>query len=368
MLKLLKRHWRWLRWPVFLSPVLIVGLVVWAYFAFAWIFFVKPQPVAKDLRLPLTQVAGSPAGEAGLRDGPGPVSLLAKPIRLASDPAGGLVFADINNHAIRRLRQDGTVETLAGSPGRVGHKDGPAAVAEFRSPHGVAVRADGVIAVAEASNHTIRLMTPVEGAGGRSYQVSTLAGKPGKSGMADGANEEALFKSPHAVLWAPGGELFVADIGNARIRVIAGGKTRTVAGCSRKGAEDGGLETGTLKYPMDIAMDAKGRLWIADAGSLTLRRWSPEGGLVTPFPGLQLAMPHGIAIGPDGAVIVAELNGQRVLSFAPEGGEITSLCGTMEKGAGAAQLNRPAAVLVDGRTLWIADLANHRLVWTELPE
>lgn len=367
MLGWIKRHWRWLRWPVFGIPLILAGLAAWAYFAFAWIFFVKAGPAAADLSLPITQAAGSPHGEAGLRDGPGPTALLAKPIRLARDPEGGVVFADINNHAIRRLRPDGSVETLTGGPDRKGHRDGPAADAQFGSPHGVAVRDDGVIAVAEAGNHTIRLLTPEPGAEGRRYLVSTLAGLPGKSGMRDGPNATALFSSPHAVVWSPTGELFVADIGNARIRVITGDTTRTVAGCDRKGADDGGPDTGTLKYPMDLTLDPSGNLWIADAGTLTIRRWSAEAGLTTPFPGLRLAMPHGIAVGADGSVIVAELNGQRVISVAPETGNITTLCGTTKKGRGEGQLNRPAAVLLDHRTLWVADLGNHRLVWVPLP-
>jgi sugar lactone lactonase YvrE len=358
---------RWLRWLIISLPLILVALGLWAYFAFAWIFFVKPGPGGPNLNLAITQVAGSPAGEAGFVDGSATVSRLAKPIRLAADNHGGLVFADINNHAIRCLQPDGTVTTLAGGPDRKGHQDGSSSDAKFKSPHGVAVRSDGVIAVAEAGNNDIRLLTPVAGATPPAYLVSTLAGFSRKTGMQDGANETARFNAPHAVAWSPNGALYVADIGNARIRMIHEGVTQTVAGTSRKGQADGNLETGTLKYPMDLTLDANGALWIADAGSLTIRKWSREAGLTTPFPGLQLAMPHGIAVGPDGSVIVAELNGQRVLSFNPRDGNVTTLCGTTQKGIGEGRLNRPAAVMTLGHTLWIADLGNHRIVKVELP-
>jgi len=358
---------RWLRWLAVIVPIVLVGVAVWAYFAFAWIFFVKPGPGGPNLGLAITQVAGSAAGTPGFHDGPAPVSLLAKPIRLAADLDGGIIFADINNHAIRRLSPAGIVTTLAGGPDRKGHQDGPAGQAKFKSPHGVAVRSDGIIAVAEAGNHDIRLLTPVAGPAGGGYTVSTLSGHSRKSGMQGGPNESARFHAPHAVAWTPDGDLYVADIGNARIRIIQNGVTRTVAGTTRKGQADGDLATGTLKYPMDLTLDASGALWIADAGSLTIRKWSRDAGLTTPFPGLRLAMPHGITLGPDGAVIVAELNGQRVLSFNPRDGGVTTLCGTTAKGLDQGRLNRPAAVLACGRTLWIADLGNHRLVRVELP-
>lgn len=366
-MKLLPKR-RWLRWLAIGLPSVLLGLGIWGYFAFAWIFFVNPGPGGPNLNLAITQVAGSPAGEAGFADGSAAASRLAKPIRLAADTDGGLVVVDINNHAIRRLGADGSVTTLAGGPDRKGHQDGPASEAKFKSPHGIAVRADGVIAVAEAGNHDIRLLTPVAGATPRTYVVSTLAGYSRKSGMQDGSNETARFNAPHAVAWSPGGELYVADIGNARIRMIHGGTTTTVAGTSRKGRADGDLATGTLQYPMDFTLDASGALWIADAGSLTIRKWSRETGLTTPFPGLQMAMPHGITLGPDGAVIVAELNGQRVLSFNPRDGQVTTLCGTTEKGLGQGRLNRPAAVVTRGHSLWIADLGNHRVVRVELPQ
>ena len=193
--------------------------------------------------------------------------------------------------------------------------------------------------------------------------------------MRDGPVEQALFNAPHAVAWGPEGELYIADIGNARIRVIkdgVGGVCSTIAGTGSRGATDGDLKTGTLNFPMDFALAADGSLWIADAGSLTIRRWSRENGLTTPFPGLQLAMPHGITIVTGGRVpgevIVAELNGQRVLGFDPATGAVRTLCGTTEKGIGQGRLNRPAAVLAVGRTVWIADLGNHRIATVELAE
>ena len=337
--------------------LLVAG--VWSYFAFAWIFFVEPVEGVVQLGHPISVVAGN--GEEGFRDGKGAEARMNKPIRLAPLDEDTVVFADINNHAIRTLDADGEVRTLAGGPTMEGHLDGPARDARFDSPHGVAVRSDGAIAVAEASGNTVRLLAPIDQDGEREYTVTTLGGVPGESGMRDGPAGQALFDAPHAVAWGARGELYVADIGNARLRMIENGMVTTLAGGDETGATDGALGTGTLKYPMDIAVDESGAVWIADAGTLTVRRWRASTGLDTPFADLEMAMPHGIAVLPE-AVIVAELYGHRLLRIDRESGELAAVCGTTEGGMNEGELNKPAAILSHAGLLWIADLGNHRIV------
>jgi len=107
------------------------------------------------------------------------------------------------------------------------------ASADHLSRHnGVAVRDDGTIAVAEAANHTVRLVCPVEADrsdGAAKYTVSTRAGVTCAKGFKDGLAGEALFNAPHAVSWGVNGELYVADIGNARLRRIKDGVVICIA-------------------------------------------------------------------------------------------------------------------------------------------
>lgn len=351
------RRRRWLRKTLLALALSVVAFCTWLYFAHAWVFFVGPGDGGELLALPITVVAGT--GEPGFADGRGVAAQLAKPIRLIPYGTDAVVFADIDNHAIRLARPDGTVETLAGGPDRRGHEDGPAAVARFDAPHGVAARADGVIAVCEASGCTIRLLTPAPDGGG--FTVGTLAGTPGESGFRDGPCAEALFDAPHAVAWAPGGALLVADIGNGRIRRIEGGVVETLVG----GPEDEGADP-SLKWPMDLALAPDGTLWILDAGRARIRRWRADSGLSSPFAELELAMPHGVAVLPDGRVAVAELYGHRVLRLDPASGAPATLCGTTEAGAAEGKLRKPAAVLAHAGRLWIADLGNHRIVTVPL--
>ena len=132
-------------------------------------------------------VAGN--GEAGFVDGSD--ARLNKPIRLSPFGPGRILVADFSNHAIRSVSIDGEVVTLAGGPDKKGHKDGPAAEAGFDGPHGVSASPDGLIAVAGASSHTVRLLTPTDDG----YQVTTLAGVVGESGFNDGPAAEAVVLS-----------------------------------------------------------------------------------------------------------------------------------------------------------------------------
>lgn len=357
------------RWLKRIALALLVLLL--AFGGWLWFVYLEPLYLPADggphRHLAARIVAGGTettdgglAAKAGFADGVGSAALLHKPIRLARLDDQTLVFADIYNHAVRAVDRQGAVRTLAGGPDQKGYADGPAATARLDSPHGVAVRRDGAIAVADVGSSTIRLLTPAGG----SYTVSTFAGVPG-GGFQDGPAAEARFSAPHAVAFAPDGSLYVADIGNARIRLVADGRVTTVAGDGHWGSADG--TPGRLWMPMDISLAADGTLWIADCGSLSIRSFHPQHGLRTPFPARpKLAMPHGITLWGD-RVVIAEMSAQRVVALEPKDGSITTLFGDGVKGLGPNQLHRPAAVLVDGDSLWIADLYNHRIVLCALP-
>lgn len=316
---------------------------------------VQTLPVAEAQTVSPPQmriVAGN--GTVGFVDGVGAEARFNKPIRLAPFGPDAVLVSDIFNHAIRVVTKDGRVWTLAGAPERKGHQDGPAASARFASPHGVGAAPDGRIFVAEAENHTLRVLTPRKDVAG-GYEVATLAGTPTIKGARNGPAAEAQFNSPHAALWGADGALYAPDIGNATIRRVHHGVVGTIAG-----------STGEFVYPMDIAWMKDGRLVIADAGASLLRTWrqgEPVGTLT-----LQgtLATPHGVASGPDGTVYVADMKSQRVLAI-DSAGRLTTMAGVNgEAGGDAGHLHRPAAVLVHAGWLWIADMDNHRICAVEL--
>lgn len=295
------------------------------------------------------------AGEAGFEDGtPGKMN---KPIRFTAFHDNSVIFADINNHAIRSVNLKGEIKTIAGGPDKEGFLDGPADQAKFKSPHGVAYdAATGIIYVASASNHVIRMLTPAENG---EYEVSTLAGVPGESGFADGQADSALFNSPHGVVIAPGGGIYVIDIGNARLRQIKNGVVSTIAGTGEHGNLDGSPGEATFTYPIDLVMDGENIL-IADAATNSIRKIVPGFEVSTLIVLDSLDTPHGVAIDKRGIVYEADMGTSRIISIDKEG--ITSVVAGLGKpGPGIEELNKPAAVLVHAGYLWIADLDNHQI-------
>jgi streptogramin lyase len=155
-------------------------------------------------------------GISGVVDGPPASARFMSPIALTVDATGNVYVADDQASNIRKITPAGVVTTLAGASGG-GYADGPGSVARFNKPHGVAVDAAGNVYVADYGNHRIRLVAP-------DGRVSTLAGvtdSSGKGGHVDGAGDRAKFNGPIALALDPGGLLYVSDYGNHRIRKVA---------------------------------------------------------------------------------------------------------------------------------------------------
>lgn len=288
-------------------------------------------------------------GEAGFVDGKD--ARLNKPIRMAPFGPGKILVADITNHAIRIVSKDGEVTTIAGGPDKIGHKDGPASEAMFNGPHGVAVSKEGVIAVAGASSHAVRLMTPT---GNGDYIVSTLAGVPGESGMQDGPADKALFNSPHGLVYDNDGGLLVVDIGNGSIRRIKDGMVTTALPA----------ETDGMAMPIDIGHANDGTFLIADAGNDKALSWDGGKTVTAVAMDRELKTPHGVWGGPDGSVYVAEMGTHNIVRL--KDGKVTIVVGTSKEGSDDLSLSKPAAVLVHDGLLWIADLNNHRIMTISL--
>ena len=126
------------------------------------------------------------------------------------------------------------ITTLAGRAGSAGSADGTGSAARFYYPRGVAVDSAGNVYVADTGNHTIRKVTPAG-------VVTTLAGLAGSSGSADGTGSAARFNYPPGVAVDSAGNVYVADTGNHTIRkVTPAGVVTTLAGLAgSSGSADG---------------------------------------------------------------------------------------------------------------------------------
>ena len=151
-----------------------------------------------------------PADGVASRDGIGAAARFDKPQGLALDGKGNLYVADYGNHRIRRLLlATNAVTTLAGS-GQRGLRDGPANVAQFNQPTGVAA-GPGVLYLTDRNNNRICQLDLPAGT------VRTLAGN-GHKGFDDGPGKQAEFIGPVGVA-AKHGSVYVIDV-NFRIRAI----------------------------------------------------------------------------------------------------------------------------------------------------
>lgn len=208
--------------------------------------------------------AGS--GVVGSANGTGTAATFSAPSSVVVDPVSGNIFvADINNEVIRKITSAGVVTTFAGTAGVLGNVDGAGTAAQFNTPYGLAVDASGNIYVADQGNNEIRKITPAG-------VVTTLAGS-GLPTFANGTGTAASFNGPTGLILDKTGNIFVADRGNNRIRMVTqAGVVTTFAGSGTAGAVNGTGVAAQFNGPSGITIDGSGNLYIADAGGNRIRK------------------------------------------------------------------------------------------------
>ena len=148
-------------------------------------------------------------------DGPGGEYRLSRDRGVAVDDSGNVYIANIDNNYVRRVDARGTASVIAGTrePGYRG--DGGLAVeAQLSFPADVALDKAGNVYIADTGNHCIRRVDT-------SGIITTIAGtgEPGYGGDG-GPAAEAQLASPVALALDSSGNLYFADLGNYRIRVL----------------------------------------------------------------------------------------------------------------------------------------------------
>jgi sugar lactone lactonase YvrE len=319
----------------------------------------------------VSTIAGT-GGLPGVLDGPGQDARFNLPSGLAVDAAGGIYVSDTGNHTIRRISPSGNVSTIAGLAGVPGLIDGEAAAARFHTPTGLALAPDGSIVVADTGNHSIRRIDP-EG------KVTTLAGVSGLPGHADGLPETARFNSPSALAIDGNGAIYLTDTDNCLIRKISPqGDVTTHAGTLLGYDHVDGIGTAAgFAYPTGIAVDAGGNVYVADAGSVTIRRIDASDLMVTTLAGElwelgyidgnpgRFANPSGMAIAGDGTLLVADSDNHALRSVTADGvvGTVAASParqpGDVDGAGGNARFRSPFDLAADATaTVFVADTGN----------
>ena len=227
----------------------------------------------------ITTVAG--AGAIGFSGDGGPATnaSLWYPGGVAVDAAGSLYINDTDNNRIRKVTA-GTINTLAGNGlFRFGGDGGPATSADLNNPWGTAVDAAGNLYVADWGNNRIRKVSPA-------HVITTFAGNGTVGYAGDGGPATAASLGSYELgiaVDAAGNVYFTDSYYGGRVRKVdTSGKITTVAGGVCCALGDGGpAVAANLGFPLALAVDGAGNLYIADNAASQIRKVDSNGIITT---------------------------------------------------------------------------------------
>ena len=318
----------------------------------------------------LTLVAGTgaqgsqgPSGDGG----PATAATLAIPLGLIFDASGNLYIADAGSNRIRMVDTKGIIHTFAGNGNNAHTGDGgPATSASLNTPTALAFDPSGNLVIADTGNHEIRKVSP-QGI------ITKIAGTGNPAYDGDnGTVATAAFSSPSGVAVDHLGNIYVADTGNQRNRLISpSGITSVFARATRSQRilwRWPPAATAEVNSPGTLLFDTAGYLYIADIGNDRVRRISPAG-VITNFAGSGTVGAGGdggyaidanlnlqaIGIDPQNNVIIADGGNYRVRFVTPSNGFITTIGGN-----GLIAYN-PTNLLISGNTVYFSDSTANRV-------
>jgi hypothetical protein len=305
---------------------------------------------------------------------------LSGPVGVARDDGGNTYVADSGHHRVLRVDGYGNVTTFAGT-GNAGYfGDGAAASgAQLNSPQGIALDGAGNLYIADYNNHRVRRVDA-------NGTITSVAGN-GSSGFSGdgGAATSAQVAYPAGVTVDPAGNLYVASAGRIREVLPASGAIISVAGTGSNGfsGDNGVAIQAQFNQPLDMAVDAGGNLYVADSQNCRVRKVAPSGRITTvagsgvcgfagdggPAVNAELNVPQGVAVDPAGDLYIAD-GGNGSIRKVDLNGVVTTIAGTGQPASGGAAsyspatagpLNNPSRLTREGGVLYVADAADNRI-------
>ena len=305
--------------------------------------------------------------------------LTSEPFGLATGPDGALYYCDLGNHKICRFI-DGLSEKVVGRD--MAGNDGSGGVAEdaaITEPYELCFDREGNLWFVDMKAHVVRKVDAMSGI----IETVVGSGRAGFSGDGDDARKAQLCQ-PHSIAFGPDGKLYIADIGNHRIRRYDPDTDliETWGGSGKKGMTLDGSAIGEVDLygPRAMVFDKDGSMILAlregnalyritDGHVAHLAGTSKFGyeGDRGPASAARLAGPKGLAVAENGCIYLADTESHTVRCVFPDGTIDTVLGdGTEHDGPdgdpATCGLARPHGVHVDAQNrLWVGDSDNHRI-------
>ncbi|HIF32068.1 MAG TPA: hypothetical protein EYG57_10935 [Planctomycetes bacterium] len=329
-------------------------------------------------------IAGTGQPDRGAAEGIGTSVNIGDPFGVEVGPDGGLYITEVRNHRVWRMDlKTKKIQCIAGN-GTKGYSGdgGPAIAAQLNEPYEVRFDGQGDIYFVEMRNHLIRKVSRATG------DISTVAGTGEAGYSGDGGPAlRARFSRPHSIALDDDGGLYIADIGNHRVRKVdlRTGTVTSIAGTEKKALPvDGQLARGQPVLGPRALCIASDTIWVAlreghSVWKLLNGRWKHVSG--SGKKGYELGDiaakqasyngPKGVAVGPDGSIYVVDTENHAIRRIDLVAGRVETIAGGGPNAGGyagddgdalTAKLNRPHGICVasDG-SVYIGDTLNHRV-------
>jgi sugar lactone lactonase YvrE len=240
------------------------------------------------------------AGTAGFSGDGGAAAgaQLDLPVSIWVDSTGNYFVSDSGNARIRVVNNQASAITVGGTTiqptdiatiagGGTGGDGGLATSARLALPWAVAEDATGNLYIADQGNNRIRKVTNPTSS---TATISTVVGNGSAGYSGDGGlATSATLNGPSSIAFDGSGNMYIADSNNLVIREVNAltGNISTVAGNGKScypitsGCGDGGIPTSaSFAFPLNIAFDPSGNLYISDWQGYKIRKIVPSGGSI----------------------------------------------------------------------------------------
>ena len=327
----------------------------------------------------ISTIAGSGVNGHSGDGGPAVGARLNAPQGVAVDAAGNFYIADTSDNEIRKVTPNGTISTVAGT-GAAGFSGdgGPATSAQLSSPGGVAVDASGNLYVVDTGNNRLRKVA-------EDGTISTVAGTGTAGYSGDGGPAtSAQLHSPASVALSAAGDIYVADTANGAIRKVGSDGVISTVARNLSGAYSVAVDSAGNLYVTDYSAStcSPDHIHVRYCAQADVLKVTP-GGAVSTVPGTvastlyqtfpQAYEPGGVATDASGNLYIsysANSLSYGVILKVAVGGAVARVAGiggqlgySGDGGlATSALLNQPMGLAVDSTGgVYFADSQNHAI-------